>query len=264
MTTESARELFPGWAEAEWKEIMEDKDQVKIWEPRRSTKGKAAPKEEKKAKKLKRPDWDGIWFTIRFRLRRLKLKNPRAVGAIQLAVWTLITCGATYFIARHNTTETVTARVTSELRAGFNQYLADLEYERSAEQFLTGDESLQTAMDAEADSLARLLYGYRNNSLRDRKTLIWCVLARVDSKAYPGSVAGVVDQAKQWMFYSIDNPIREDDRQLALEQLQLWHEGKYPAGFSDDYVYAEWTASDIALRNTWEKDSSTSWWRFPE
>ena len=82
MTTENARELFPGWAEAEWKEIMEDKDPVKIWEPRRRTKGKEAPKEEKKTKKMKRPDWDGIWFTIRYRLGRLKLKNPRAVGAI--------------------------------------------------------------------------------------------------------------------------------------------------------------------------------------
>lgn len=242
MTNFEAREFLPIYAAA---------DPVRIYEPKRKPE---APKQGKPLRMHAEETARKFWKKYRISI----------LAAAGLTIWTLITCGGTAAIVRHNTTEEVTARVTSELRAGFQQYLADQEYERSAAQFLAGDESLQTAMDAEAESLARLLYGYRNNSLRDRKTLIWCVLARVDSKAYPGSVAGVVDQKQQWMFYSLDNPIRQDDKDLALEQLKLWHEGKYPAGFSDDYVYAEWSQSDIALRNTWEKDSSTSWWRFPE
>lgn len=248
-----ARQEFPRWAALEWREIMENKEPVRIYKPKAKNENKRQPQEQPVRMKL---------FDMAAQIR--KKYGATIVAAAALVAWTLVTCGGTAAIVRHNTTEEVTARVTSELRAGFQQYLADQEYERSAAQFLAGDESLQTAMDAEAEALAKLLYGYRNNSLRDRKTLIWCVLARVDSAAYPGSVAGVVDQKQQWMFYSLDNPIRQDDKDLALEQLQLWHEGKYPAGFSDDYVYAEWSQSDIALRNTWEKDSSTSWWRFPE
>lgn len=239
-----ARREFPIWAESE---------PVKIY---------AIGKE--KTSEKKEPE-----LPIRFRLENFMngfWKNNKLVvtAALGLSLWTLLTCGLTGIVVRITTTEEVTAAVTSELRAGFSKYLADMEYEQSAAAFLAGEASLQTAMDLEADSLAKLLYGYRNNSLRDRKTLLWCVLARVDSSAYPGSVEGVVDQPKQWMFYSAENPIREDDRQLALEQLKLWHEGKYPAGFSDDFVYAEWSSTDIALRNTWEKNSSTSWWRFPE
>lgn len=179
---------------------------------------------------------------------------------VLFALYTGFVCDLTAYIVRKRTT----AEVTSELRAGFSDYLAQQDYERSAAAFLTGEDSLQTAMDAEADSLARLLYGYRNNSLRDRKTLIWCVLARVDNNGYPGSVEAVVNQDKQWMFYTSDNPIREDDRAIALEQLREWHSGKYPEKFDDSFVYAEWSAADIALRNTWLKSSETSWWRFPE
>lgn len=119
-------------------------------------------------------------------------------------------------------------------------------------------------MSEEADALARLLYGYRNNSLRDRKTLIWCVLMRVDSPAYPGTVGGVVNQAQQWMFYSPENPIREDDRRIALDQLKAWHEGKYPAGLSTEFVFAEWSEHDIALRNEFQTGSRTAYWRMPE
>lgn len=238
MTNFEAREFLPIYAAA---------DPVRIYDPKRKQSEKPLRMEaEEKAR--------NFW-------KKYRLSILAAAG---LTIWTLVTCGITGAVVRNNTTKEVTAQVTSELRAGFQAYLDQQDYERSASAFLAGEASLQTAMDLEADSLAKLLYGYRNNSLRDRKTLIWCVLARVDSSAYPGSVEGVVDQQKQWMFYSSDNPIREDDRQLALEQLKLWHEGKYPAGFADDYVYAEWSSSDIALRNTWEKSSGTSWWRFPE
>lgn len=250
MDAQKASELFPIWSRTEWKEIMENKDPVRIYRPR---------------EKRSRPQETPLRMKLTAWAERIQKKyGATVVAAAALVAWTLATCGGTAAIVRHTTTAEVTARVTSELRAGFSQYLADQEYERSAAQFLAGDDSLQTAMDAEAEALAKLLYGYRNNSTRDRKTLIWCVLARVDSKAYPGSVEAVIAQPQQWMFYSDGNPVRQDDKDLALEQLQAWHDGRYPAGFSDDFVYAEWSQSDVALRNTWEKDSSTSWWRMPE
>ena len=164
----------------------------------------------------------------------------------------------------HRVTKEVTEAVTIQLRGDFQRYLAEQENARMAAGLVTGDASKQAAMEAEADAIARLLYGYRDNSLRDRRTLIWCVLARTDSPAYPNTVEAVVDQAQQWMFYKPDNPIRDDDRNLALEQLQAWHDGRYPAGISADFVYAEWSAHDIALRNEYKTGSTTKYWRFPE
>ena len=238
------RDLLPLYAAAEV-EIP-----VKVYEPKREQKQKQARTHVKPARMQAEEKAARFWR-----------KNKITVfGAVFLMLWTVVTCCVTGSVVRKRTT----AEVTSELRAGFSDYLAQQDYERSAAAFLTGEDSLQTAMDAEADSLARLLYGYRNNSLRDRKTLIWCVLARVDNNGYPGSVEAVVNQDKQWMFYTSDNPIREDDRAIALEQLREWHSGKYPEKFDDSFVYAEWSASDIALRNTWLKSSDTSWWRFPE
>ena len=153
----------------------------------------------------------------------------------------------------------VAARVEAEVRAEIAQ---EQEAERAA---LTSPDAIkQAALDEEADALARLLYGYRDNSKRDRQTLIWCVLARADNASYPATVGDVVSQPNQWMFYSRKNPVRDEDREMALEQLEYWHDGKYPAGFGNDFVFAEWHEHDIVLRNTWVKNSNTSYWRMPE
>lgn len=180
------------------------------------------------------------------------------IAALALEGW------AVAIYTEKRVTKEVTASVTAELRQGFQKYLDEMERQRMASGLLTGEASLQAAMEDEAKAIAKLLYGYRNNSLRDRKTLIWCVLARVDSNAYPNTVEAVVDQAKQWMFYQSNNPVRPDDQELAMEMLKEWHDGKYPAEFSSEFVYAEWSAHDIALRNEYQTSSKTAYWRYPE
>lgn len=180
------------------------------------------------------------------------------IAALALEGW------AVAIYTEKRVTKEVTASVTAELRQGFQKYLDEMERQRMASGLLTGEASLQAAMEDEAKAIAKLLYGYRNNSLRDRKTLIWCVLARVDSNAYPNTVEAVVDQAKQWMFYQSNNPVRPDDQELAMEMLKEWHDGKYPAGFSSEFVYAEWSAHDIALRNEYQTSSKTKYFRYPE
>lgn len=180
------------------------------------------------------------------------------IAALALEGW------AVAIYTEKRVTKEVTASVTAELRQGFQKYLDEMERQRMASGLLTGEASLQAAMEDEAKAIAKLLYGYRNNSLRDRKTLIWCVLARVDSNAYPNTVEAVVDQAKQWMFYQSNNPVRPDDQELAMEMLKEWHDGKYPAGFSSEFVYAEWSAHDIALRNEYKTSSKTKYFRYPE
>ncbi len=127
---------------------------------------------------------------------------------------------------------------------------------------MTGDASLQAAMDEESDAIARVIGTMTTK--RMKQTMIWNILVRVDSPFYPNNVKDVVGQPQQWMFYDEKNPIRDDDKQLALEQLKLWHEGRYPAGLSANYVYGEWSTNDYVLRDNWEKNSKTNYWRFPE
>ncbi len=168
----------------------------------------------------------------------------------------------TAIIVRHNTTVEVTEQVTSEMRREFQDYLIEQEQERQAASFMTGDASLQAAMDEESDAIARVIGTMTTK--RMKQTMIWNILVRVDSPFYPNNVKDVVGQPQQWMFYDEKNPIRDDDKQLALEQLKLWHEGRYPAGLSANYVYGEWSTNDYVLRDNWEKNSKTNYWRFPE
>lgn len=111
----------------------------------------------------------------------------------------------------------------------------------------------------EGEFLARMLYAYRNNSERDLRTAIWCALNRVDSVGYPNSVKEVCQQPSQWMGYSDDNPILNNLYEIAIKELETWHSGYRPVG--TEYVYMNWSAKQITLRDTWEKGNDTSYWQ---
>lgn len=153
-------------------------------------------------------------------------------------------------------------RLAAEYAAQLEAYKAEQARQIQAEYFLTGEASREAAMNQEADAIARAIGPMKTK--RMKMTMCWNILARVDNPAYPGSVKEVVEQPQQWMFYTADNPIREDDREIALRQLRMWHEGRYPSGLTAEMVYAEWSENDYVLRDTWEKTSSTNYWRMPE
>lgn len=182
------------------------------------------------------------------------------IAILLLGLWTWVVSA----IATYNATAETTERLSVEYEARYRQQLQAWTEEQTAQRLLTGSASLEARMSEEADALAKLLYGYRNNSKRDRVTLVWCVLARVDNSSYPGSVEGVVDQAQQWMFYENNNPIREEDRELALEQLRIWHEGRYPSGLTSEFVFAEWSQTSIRLFDNFEDRNVREYWRATE
>lgn len=121
----------------------------------------------------------------------------------------------------------------------------------------------EATLQAESEDLARVLYGVKDNSTDDLRTLCWCVFNRVDSAEFPGSIAEVVAQPKQWMGYRDDNPVLESLYKLAREELLKWREGAVrPCG--TDYVYMQWSPNEIVLRNTWVNSSMTRYWRAKE
>ena len=242
MDRERAMAEFPGWA------------MVPVSRPVRITDEPEWKDEEPK------PEWK---LPVSDRMKEFWKKHAVLIACCAfLPLWTAGSCGITAAIVRNNTEVEVTERVKHEMLGNMQSYLDQQEQQRMAESLLTGEASRQAAMDADADWLARLAGPYATK--RMQLTVIWNALVRVANPDYPDTVEGVVNQASQWMFYKPDNPIRADVRELAMEQLKLFREGRYPAGLSNSFVYGEWSATDYVLRDRWEKDSRTCYWRMPE
>lgn len=117
-------------------------------------------------------------------------------------------------------------------------------------------------IELEAEWIARVMYGmYRpEHKDSDLRAIVWCILNRVDNKAYPGEVQAVCQQKSQWMGYSDDNPVIAKMYDIALAELKKWH-GDAVRPMSADYVYLTWSSKEILLRDTFAENRSTNYWR---
>ena len=136
------------------------------------------------------------------------------------------------------------------------QHMDEIYQVRMSYEQLTPEKELQE----EAECLAKLLYGTaRNNSARDQRTTIWCALNRVDHPSYPNTVREVCEQPNQWMGYSDDNPVLDELYDIAMTELQTWHNNYRPVNY--DYIYMSWSSKEIVLRDTYEKTNNTRYWQ---
>ncbi len=138
-----------------------------------------------------------------------------------------------------------------------NDYLSQQE---AAERGIPQDprELLRTQ---QAQALARMLYGIRDNSEQDLRTACWCVFNRVDSEGYPNTIEEVVSQPQQWVGYSADSPVLAELYRIAVQELDAWQNGTTrPVG--TEYVYMAWSPSRVVLRDTWAESSWTNKWRY--
>jgi len=120
--------------------------------------------------------------------------------------------------------------------------------------------TVQEQRKKDAEALARVLYGVKDNSTDDLKTLCWCVINRADNPLYPETVEDVINQPEQWMGFSPENPVLENLYEIAYEELDRWQSGEHRP-CSNEYVYMSWTASEIVLRNEFSTSQSTRYWR---
>lgn len=116
-------------------------------------------------------------------------------------------------------------------------------------------------LNAEAEMLARVLYGVKDNSTDDLKTYCWCVFNRVENKAFPDTLEDVIAQPSQWMRYDPTNPIIESLYQIAREQLNAWHTDTHRP-VSSEYVFMNWSRNDICLRDNFYEGSGCHYWRY--
>lgn len=138
-----------------------------------------------------------------------------------------------------------------------------------AEQIAEAEEAARTApidpyeaqLDAEAELLAKVLYGVKDNDNDDLRTYCWCVFNRIDNSAFPDTLEDVIAQPNQWMRYDPTNPIIESLFQIAREQLDAWHRNAHRP-VTNEYVFMNWSKNDICLRNVWAEGSGTRYWRY--
>ena len=117
-------------------------------------------------------------------------------------------------------------------------------------------------IEREAEWIAKVMYGMAKPDHKDSvlRAIVWCILNRVDNKAYPGEVQAICQQKSQWMGYSDDNPVIAKLYDIALAELKKWH-GDSVRPMSADYVYLTWSSKEILLRDTFAENRSTNYWR---
>ena len=183
--------------------------------------------------------------------------NKLACKAIKICLVILIALIAIYVYTRsvaHNAAD----KAVAEYKAHLAQVQAE---EEEAARLAALQDPYKLQLDAEADALARVLYGVRDNDTDDLKTYCWCVFNRVDNPSFPSTLEDVIAQPNQWMRYDPTNPVLENLYQIAREQLNAWHTDAHRP-VSNEYVFMAWSAKDICLRDNFHEGSNCHYWRF--
>ena len=112
----------------------------------------------------------------------------------------------------------------------------------------------------QAEAIAKVLYGVKDNNSTDLRTACWCIFNRADSPGYPDSIDEVIGQPAQWMRYSEDNPVLEELYEIAREELDTYLDGsRRPCDRS--FVFMDWSPEEIVLRDEFNASRSTKYWR---
>lgn len=205
----------------------------------------------------------GMWTRIVNRASeriRVGFRRKWGILIIGAALFTIYTVILSASVA-HRTEIRVRQEMAGEAAAAVEQYKAEQARETQKQYFLSGDASREAFVNQEIDAAARLAAKMSNDV--QKGGIICNALARVMNKAYPGTMAEVIAQPEQWMFYSADNKFSTHDREIAEKILRAYYEeGIVPTGLTEEFVYGSWSESDYVLRNTWDFGSSTRTWRY--
>ena len=159
-----------------------------------------------------------------------------------------------------NKYNTILENKNAEYEASINQLNEDHNKEILQIRFNYENPTPEELIKEEAEYIAKVLYGTAlNHNERDQRTLIWCILNRVDSAGYPGTVKSVCQQPSQWIGYNDNNPILNNLYDIAMKELEVWHNNYRPV--SKDYIYMSWSSKEISLRDTYETKPNTRYWR---
>lgn len=176
------------------------------------------------------------------------LANKRVMAVTALVLYTLVVC---------RFQQSKDLKLYADMLEGYK-----------AEQVALAEEAryqdpYEAQLDAEAEMLAKVLYGVRDNNTDDKRTYCWCVFNRVENVAFPDTLEDVIAQPEQWIRYDETNPVIEDLFQIARAELDTWHSStRRPV--SSEFVFVNWSSDDICLRDNFYEGSGTHYWRITQ
>ena len=197
-----------------------------------------------------------------------KIKNGITLIAIFLwAASVMFGCCLTGWIVRHNTTERVTAEVTSQLRADFQRYLDQQEQERKAAQFLTGDASFEAAVEGLAGPMAQVIATYAMDysiSGDNLKTIGWVFCARYakNSTEFGKTPQEILEKSNAWEGSAVGHAVRNQDTELAREISRSFLKGEYPDEYTTDQTFfnREPGGKIVARNELYAGPHTIYWW----
>ena len=202
-------------------------------------------------------EWAGNYIMNQIKLKQLlKRWLPTLLILIILAAWTLTWC----IIVSHNTK----VKVTEQLTAEYEQQLQDKIYELT---YIPEDEVKNQAIAQLADYLDELIAGYSMNSninTEGQYAIGWCFIARLMTGGFFGSTEEeVLNKPQQWQYYSPDNPVREQDTEIARAVATDYYNKHFPNDFTTNLCYAELKADGtVVLRDEFYTTSNTTFWKY--
>lgn len=135
------------------------------------------------------------------------------------------------------------------------------ELESAVTRYYAESEARDTTQRAEAEEIAKVLYGTaRFNNEHDQTLVVWCILNRVEHDNYPDTIKEVCQQEAQWMGYSENNPILSELYKVANTELERYYSGDYRP-MSPEFIFMSWTEDEIVLRDRFEENARTHYWR---
>ena len=171
-------------------------------------------------------------------------QNPEVVIRALLAI-----CAVSILLSCVVTRHTTEARLREEFKIELTSERFRTEQETVArlreEYGINAANAEKATMEQEAKTIAKVLYPMRNNRENGLHLSCWCVFNRVDNLIYPDNVLSVCSAYQAFMGWSENNPVLDDLYQIALEEVQRWHNGVRP--MDTTFVYLYWTKSEIYL-----------------
>ena len=195
-----------------------------------------------------------------------KIRN--GLGLILIFVWAatmMIGCIVTGMIVRHNTTKRVTQEVTSQLRSDFQRYLDQMEQERKAAQFLTGDASFEAAVEGLAGPMAQVIATYAQDygvTQEGLYTIGWVFCARYarNSTEFGKTPQEILEKERAWEGQVVGHAVRPQDTALAEEIARAFLSGEYPDDYTTALTFFNREGTKIIARNELFTGPYTKYW----
>ena len=203
-----------------------------------------------------------------FLRRMVKKYGIGAAAALFLWGWTTAVCTITANNVEKETAERVRMEVTSELRAGFQNYLDSEELQEKREQFLSGDASFEAAVDDLAGAMAQVIETYAMDfgvTEEGQKTIGWVFCSRLakNSTEFGKSPQEILKKARAWEGNVVGHATRPAAKELSKQIARDYLSGNWPDGYTTDLTFFNREpGGKIIARNELETGPYTVYWFF--